>query len=227
MRVYAFGDIHGRLDLLDKLLAAVERDSRGHAETRFVFLGDHIDRGPDSRGVIERLIQLKAERGAICLAGNHEALMLAGLDGTGPLERWLANGGDAVLASYGIKARAYGGSDDEAGLRRALEAALPAEHMEFLRTLGTSASFGDYFFCHAGVRPGVALDRQTEHDLIWIRRAFLDSTADFGKRVVHGHTPVARVDIRANRIDVDTGAFKTGRLSCVALEGARVRVLHT
>ncbi|GLK82505.1 metallophosphoesterase family protein [Ancylobacter defluvii] len=227
MRVYAFGDIHGRLDLLERLLEAVERDAAGHADVRLVFLGDYVDRGPDSRAVIERLAVLKAARGAICLTGNHEAMMRAALDGSGPLERWLDNGGAAALASYGVRAEDFDGRDREAELRRAAQAAIPAGHAAFLAALEVSASFGGYFFCHAGVRPSVALERQTDEDLIWIRRAFLNSTADFGKRVVHGHTPVERVDIRPNRIDVDTGAYKTGRLSCVALEGADVRVLQT
>ncbi|MCB4770224.1 serine/threonine protein phosphatase [Ancylobacter sp. Lp-2] len=223
LRVYAFGDIHGRLDLLERLLETVERDAQGHEGVRLVFLGDYVDRGPDSRAVIERVLRLQQERGAICLTGNHEAMMRAALDGSGPLDRWLGNGGVAALASYGVAAEDVGGK----ALRRAAREAIPPEHAAFLAGLGFSAEFGDYFFCHAGVRPGVALERQTAHDLIWIRRVFLDSTADFGKRVVHGHTPVEEVDIRANRINVDTGAWKTGRLSCVVLEGAEVRVLQS
>lgn len=227
LRVYAVGDIHGRLDLMEQLLAEVERDSRGHPDARLVFLGDYVDRGPDSRAVIERLAALKAGRGAICLTGNHEAMMCAALDGRDPPDMWLANGGVAALASYGVEAAAFAGAGASEDLRQAVLAAIPPAHLAFLEGLELSATFGGYFFCHAGVRPGVALERQSAEDLVWIRRAFLSSTADFGKRVVHGHTPVAEVEILPNRIGVDTGAYATGRLSCVALEGADVRVLHT
>ena len=226
LRVYAFGDIHGRLDLLEQLLDQVERDARGQADIRLVFLGDYVDRGPDSRGVIDRVRGLKAERGAICLTGNHEAVMRAALDGSGTFERWLKVGGGAALASYGVRVEDFG-RGGETRLRRAALAAIPAEHLDFLAGLELSASFGDYFFCHAGVRPGVPLERQSAEDLVWIRHAFLESRADFGKRVVHGHTPVDAVDIRPHRINVDTGSCWSGRQSCVMLEGAEVRILQT
>lgn len=230
-RVYAFGDIHGRLDLLDRLLAMAVQDAElgpaGPSSARFIFLGDYIDRGAASRQVLDRLIEGRDADGWICLKGNHEAMLLEALDGQRDFDVWLANGGVETLFSYGIVARQYltaGGAD---ALRAAMNEAIPPAHLSFLRDLPTSHELGGYFFCHAGVRPGVPLERQADDDLIWIRDMFIDSTADHGRRVVHGHTPVMACEILPNRINVDTGAYLTHRLSCAVLEAAEVRVLST
>lgn len=232
MRVYAIGDIHGRRDLLTALLATIDADRAGHpGACHMVFLGDYIDRGEDSAGVVAHLAERHGDAAAepswTCLRGNHEATFLAALAGDAAWEPWLRMGGAETLFSYGLSARDFTGPDTDVRLREAVLAALPDQHLAFLRQLPVSATIGDYFFCHAGVRPGIALDQQTPDDLIWIREPFLQSVREHGKRVVHGHTPVMEVEMHANRINVDTGAYLTHRLSCVVLEGAQARVLHT
>ena len=230
-RVYAIGDIHGRHDLLRTLLAAIAADRTGHhGACHIVFLGDYIDRGDDSAGVVARLADSHGGGGAdtcICLMGNHEATLLAALAGEAGWEAWLRMGGAETLFSYGISARSFTGPDRDERLREAALAAIPEAHLDFLRGLPASTEIGDYFFCHAGIRPGIPFDRQSPDDLIWIRDPFLQSPRDHGKRVVHGHTPVMEVEMHANRINVDTGAYLTHRLSCVVLEGEAARVLHT
>lgn len=222
--VYAIGDVHGCPGLLDKLLARIAADAEGFGAERrvLVFVGDYVDRGPDSAGVIERVAAgLPAGFEAICLKGNHEDLMLDFLAraDSQALALWLYNGGDATLASYGVKAAFPAGPGEAAACRDALLAALPEHHRTFLDRLRLSATLGDYFFAHAGVMPGVPLDQQQPHDLMWVREPFLESREDFGKVVVHGHTPVERPDVRENRIGIDTGAFATGRLTALRLHG--------
>lgn len=221
--VYAVGDTHGRRDLLDILLERIRRDAAeldaGHC--LLVFLGDYVDRGPDSAGVIDRLVSgpIKGFE-TVCLKGNHEAIMLDFLAGKTPLDHWLDNGAAATFASYGVDEPAFGwhAADAEA-CRSALDAALPSNHRQFLDTLAGHHQCGDYFFAHAGVRPGVALDAQRPMDLIWIREAFLESDADFGKVVVHGHTPGREPVVRPNRIGIDTGAWTRGTLTALRLWG--------
>ena len=227
LRVYAIGDVHGRMDLLQPLLARIAEDSVSAARFQIVFLGDYIDRGSDSRSVLETLIAGKRSREWVCLKGNHEAMLLSALDGTAEWEFWLANGGLETLFSYGISARELMASGRSHELHDAVLAAVPADHIDFLRNLDMSLTVGDYFFCHAGIRPGVALDRQVEGDLLWIREAFTQSNVSHGKRVVHGHTPVMEAEILSNRINIDTGAYLTNRLSCAVLEGDEVRIIHT
>ncbi|WP_425106561.1 metallophosphoesterase family protein [Ancylobacter sp.] len=230
-RVYAIGDIHGRDDLLRALLAAIAADSASHpGPCHVVFLGDYIDRGEASAAVVERLASRRDESrdgSWSCLRGNHEATFLAALAGEAAWEPWLRMGGVETLFSYGVSVRDITGPERDAQLREAALAAIPPAHLDFLRQLPVRREIGDYFFCHAGIRPGVPLDRQTQEDLIWIRDPFLHSTRDHGKRIVHGHTPVMAVEMHANRINVDTGAYLTHRLSCVVLEGETARVIHT
>jgi serine/threonine protein phosphatase 1 len=197
--------------------------------TVVVYLGDYIDRGPDSRGVIEILVE-KALPGfeSVWLMGNHEAAMLDFLDGREGSEVWLGFGGVATLESYGVRPPAR--ITDQAVLtetRAALAAALPPAHQAFLKALRMTHQEGDYFFVHAGVRPGVALDRQVPDDLLWIRNEFLRSRADFGKIVVHGHTIVDEPDVQPNRIGIDTGAFATDCLTCLVVDGCRLGFLST
>ena len=225
-RIYAIGDIHGRLDLLERAIAAIAVDVAEHGPAALtVTLGDYVDRGADPFGVIERLSINPFPTQYVALKGNHEELLERFLVDPQIAGTWRRLGCLETLHSYGVRV-----ADLMMGLNyetasEALAAALPPAHTAFLRGLKTSLDTERYFFCHAGVRPGVPLDRQSDEDLMWIRDVFLDSTADFGKIVVHGHTPVPEPDVRANRINIDTGAFVTGRLTCIALEAAGHRFL--
>ena len=231
MRIYAIGDIHGRDDLLSDLLARIERDARGAPSSRkiLIFLGDYVDRGLQSKQVLDRLTGAAPsgfER--VFLKGNHEQALQQFLDDAAFGKTWKYYGGLETLHSYGITELTL--SDDPADFERARERfndVLPEAHRHFLRTLALSAEFGGYFFAHAGVRPGVPLHRQIEEDLLWIREDFLDSSSRYGKVVVHGHTPREEVVIRSNRIGVDTGAYMTGVLTALVLEGEERRFLQT
>jgi serine/threonine protein phosphatase 1 len=226
-RLYVIGDIHGRLDLLDQVINAVHRDVEEHgSEALTVTLGDYIDRGPASRGVLDRLISNPFPTPLIALKGNHEALIESFLATPAIGRHWRTQGGAETLHSYGVqvgmlRAENYAEAADR------LRTALPLEHLNFLQSLKMSLSRGKYFLCHAGVRPGVPLEEQTEDDLLWIRDEFLNSKMDFGKIIVHGHTPTPKPEVLPNRINIDTGAFATGRLTCAVLEGDCHRFLPT
>ena len=218
-RIYAIGDIHGRLDLLERAIAAIRRDSQTAQGTAItVTVGDYVDRGLRSREVIECLQANPFGMPYVALRGNHESLFESFLRDPATGEHWRRLGGLETLASFGVPVRdmMIGRGYDEAA--KQLAAVMTVEHRGFLSSLHNSFVCGRYFFCHAGVRPGVPLERQSEHDLLWIRDEFLKSPADFGKIVIHGHTPVAEPEVRPNRINIDTGAFATGRLTCVVLE---------
>ncbi|MGZ8399948.1 MAG: metallophosphoesterase family protein [Methyloceanibacter sp.] len=229
--LYAVGDIHGRLDLLEAMLGRIEADARSsHAERRtLVFLGDYVDRGPDSKGVVETLIGgLPKGFEAHFLKGNHEAILLNFLDDAWSLDNWLLNGGDATMRSYGLDTDRLARLDAPIELwRQALQEAMPETHLQFYRSLRLSVAFGDYLFVHAGVNPSVPLGEQSEADLIWIRGPFLDHAEAFGKIVVHGHTPGKEPVTRSNRIGIDTGAFFTGRLTALRLERGSRQFLRT
>ena len=222
MRVYAVGDVHGRADLLRPLLGWIGEDHArrgGDAELHVVFLGDLIDRGPESAAVLE---MLAAERDPVgrryVLRGNHEEMLLAVLDGDLAVAGdWLNHGGVETLESYGVDPALYW--RDPSAFLPALHAAIPARHVDVLRTMLSQVRIGDYLFVHAGIRPGVALDAQEGRDLRWIRGDFLNSRADHGMVVVHGHTIEPAVVFRPNRIGIDTGAYQTGRLTALGLEG--------
>ncbi|WP_209781302.1 metallophosphoesterase [Azospirillum agricola] len=231
MRVYAVGDVHGRLDLLDQLLGQIARDA-DQAPDRMkylVFLGDYIDRGPQSAHVIERLASgLPPVFGTVFLRGNHEETMLAFLSDIAAGPGWLTYGGDATLASYGLQAPAPDAPPEHLlEAQRLLNAALPPHHRNFLASLRSHLTIGDYHFVHAGVRPGVPLDRQDDGDRLWIRNEFLSSRTNHGKMVVHGHTIAPEPELRANRIGIDTGAYATNRLTALVLEGTDRRFLCT
>ena len=218
-RLYAIGDIHGRLDLLERVAAAIRRDVEAHgSDALTITLGDYVDRGPQSREVIERLIANPFPTPHIALKGNHELLLKSFLVDPAVGEHWSRLGGLETLHSYGVTVGGIIIGKDYAKAAEQFRKALPTRHLEFLQSLRTSYSHGKYFFCHAGVRPGVPLDQQDVDDLLWIRGEFLSSTEDFGKIIVHGHTPVETPEVRPNRINLDTGAFATGRLTCVVLE---------
>jgi serine/threonine protein phosphatase 1 len=228
-RLYVVGDIHGRSDLLDRMAAAIKRDLGPHPSdaSLTVTLGDYVDRGPDSRGVIERLVRNPFSMPYVALRGNHEQLFGTFLTtpSTGPT--WRELGGLETLHSYGVAVGSVMMGKSFEGAAQAFRAAVPESHLKFLSSLKNSLTVGNYFICHAGVRPGVPLDRQQPEDLLWIRESFLTSNKNFGKIVVHGHTPVEQAEVLPNRINIDTGAYATGRLTCLVAEPKAQRFLTT
>lgn len=220
-RIYAIGDIHGRSDLLEPLLARIEEHISLSPSARpiIVFLGDYVDRGPSSRQVIDRLVQLTESREAVFLKGNHEEYLLKFLENSSFLSSWLRLGGLDTLRSYGLAPTNHRGVLGQELLAMSLIQVLnDSGHLDFLRSLRPSFACGDYFFAHAGVRPGVPLDQQKEKDLLEIRGEFLRYQSDFGKIVVHGHTAVLKPEVHSNRINVDTGAYATGKLTCLVID---------
>lgn len=223
-RAYAIGDIHGCLDQLNLLLSAIEREiEKDHrSKASIIFLGDVVDRGPASAQVVERLRSYAHPRAsAHFVMGNHEEVMLRVIEGDSSLlTSWLRFGGRETLASYGLDSKDVASLEDE-DLAACLKAAIPASHRAFLASFSDSLSFGDYLFVHAGIRPGIDLAEQSQSDLRWIRDAFLYDSTDHGFIVVHGHTISNRVDVAENRIGIDTGAFCTGILTALAIEGPK------
>jgi serine/threonine protein phosphatase 1 len=222
--IWAIGDIHGRSDLADRLLRAISADLSVASEGRkvVVFLGDHIDRGLDSRGVLDLLgaIAEDPRLDVHFIRGNHEDRMEAFLDDPAVGPSWCDYGGRETLISYGVNPPAMRGDMTGWGkTARALSEALPVHHRSLLARQVVSVSLGDYFFCHAGARPGVPLDAQSPDDLMWIRQPFLDHPLPFGQVIVHGHTPVEAVVSDTRRIGIDTGAYATNVLSAVRLSG--------
>jgi len=231
--VYAIGDVHGRLDLLDDLLIRIRQDADNHpsdSARSLVFLGDCIDRGSESRGVIERLLADPLPGFAtVRLMGNHEEAMLAFLDGENDGLDWLSFGGLETLMSYGVRLRSLPRTEEAVrALRGALAEAVPARHVEFIRASVLHHSVGDYLFVHAGVRPGISLERQTATDMMWIRDDFLRARIPLpGRVVVHGHTICDLPQNRGHRINIDTGAFVSGRLTSLVLRSGERRFLST
>ncbi|QGP78555.1 metallophosphoesterase [Sphingobium sp. CAP-1] len=220
-RVYAIGDVHGRADLLDDLLGLIAQDDAARAvmPLTLILLGDLIDRGPASRQVVDRVMALAASGGDVrCLKGNHEeAFLLAARGDERIMPLFRRMDGMATLASYGLDPALF-------RVMRDTEVAdwmrhhIPRDHVDFLDALPDSIAIGDYLFVHAGIRPGVPIDRQTPADLRWIRTEFLDHASDHPKMVVHGHSITPQIDERTNRIGIDTGAYFSGRLSAIGLE---------
>jgi serine/threonine protein phosphatase 1 len=229
-RAYAVGDIHGRLDLLESLLGKIHEEIAGRPARKIliVFVGDLIDRGPNSAQVVERLRTYKHPRTRpVFLLGNHEEVLLRILRGESDLiTKWRWFGGSECLASYGVDASKLTGMSDEDSLAL-IRGAIPKEHVAFLETFDDSCRFGDYLFVHAGIRPGVEIDQQRQSDLRWIREPFLFDETDHGFVVVHGHTIRPEVEIRPNRIGIDTGAYRTGVLTALAIEGSDSWLLDT
>ena len=230
-RVYAVGDIHGRLDLLGALHELIAKDAAEAPDQSktIIYLGDYIDRGLESRGVIDCLIERPiADVDPVFLLGNHEDALLNFIEDFGVGESWMTFGGDATLYSYGVQIK--GLLSDQQNMIAAqvdLREKLPDSHLAFLRGLETHHRIGDYFFVHAGIRPGVPLDEQETGDLIWIRNEFLKSRADHGSVVVHGHSISLEVEDLPNRINIDTGAYASGVLTCLVLEGGDHWLLQT
>ncbi len=228
LRVYAIGDVHGRADLLKSLFNSIDADLERHPVGRVqqVLLGDYIDRGPASREVIDLILARAAQHDVVALKGNHDAFVIQALHDPAAMGDWLLMHGVETLASYGLTSANVAHSR-LSNLAQAFAAALPESHLEFFRGLKTSFCCGDFFFVHAGVRPGVDLENQVEDDLIWIRQEFLQHEGDFGKTIVHGHTPVRNVERHANRIAIDTAAYATGKLTALVIEGSELRVIDT
>lgn len=220
-RIYAIGDIHGRADLLRSLLAQIRNDEaiRAPAQTTIIFLGDLIDRGPDSAGVIDQIMHLQGQYKVRGVAGNHEEMFLASLASDDVLRKFLAYGGREMVLSYLGDVDQYNRLSIP-DLRERLPEIIPSSHIAFLRELEDMIVIGDYVFVHAGIRPGVPLDCQDPRDLRWIREGFLDDDRESDFVVVHGHTISETIDIRSNRVGLDTGAYLHGRLSALAMEGS-------
>ncbi|WP_375396505.1 metallophosphoesterase family protein [uncultured Sphingomonas sp.] len=227
-RLYAIGDIHGRADLFEQIIDHIKDDvlTRDQRPTRIIILGDFIDRGPASAAIVTLLMRLRKESNLIVLKGNHEAAMVDALAGDhDALDLWLAHGGLETLASFGVDVDDIDQADTLQILRRA-RAEIPPSIRRWLRDLPTHASFGRYYFVHAGIQPGVPLDEQSDASRLWITDDFIASDADHGAVIVHGHTiHEDGVQIMPNRIGVDTGAYRTGKLSAVMIEDDRIEVI--
>ena len=226
-RIYAIGDIHGRLDLLEQMIGKISGDMDKHrGDGLVVTLGDYVDRGPDSRGVLDCLACNPFQIPYVPLKGNHEELLEKFLRDPTFGADWRRLGGLETLTSYSVSAAPLMVGKGYEAAAEELQAVIPPAHFKFLESLKTFLDAGKYFLCHAGIRPGIPFEDQIERDLLWIREEFLDSQLDFGKIVVHGHTPVEEPEILPNRINIDTGAFATGQLTCVVLEGDRQRFIY-
>jgi serine/threonine protein phosphatase 1 len=221
-RVYAVGDVHGCLPQLRALKALIAADNaaRAPAKVTLIYVGDYIDRGPDSRGVIDEVrVPMVGIDTTVHLKGNHEAMLQLFLRDPVRVRDWLHNGGNETLRSFGVEGDLAKRGVDVDGTRDALLQALGPDRLDWLDNLPLSIQIGDYFYCHAGVRPGVALGDQREQDLLWIRETFLRSRKDHGAVIVHGHTPGREPEVLFNRINLDTGCFATGRLTAAVLDG--------
>lgn len=231
VRVYAVGDIHGRADLLVRLHRKIAADAAGAAGGRciVVYVGDYVDRGPDTCGVIDELLgETLAGFERVFLKGNHEDFLTRFLADGSMGDVWFMNGGIETLESYGIDMAPW--VWDAHGLesvQKLMHERMGPGHLEFFRTLELYRVIGDYIFVHAGLRPGVPLDRQDPRDFMWIRHEFLESRDSFGGIVVHGHTPFPEPEVRANRIGIDTKAWQSGHLTCLVLDGAERRFMQT
>lgn len=234
--VYAVGDIHGRLDLLVAMEALIEADRREHGryqDALIVHLGDMVDRGFDSRRVLDHFVAHERDGPPrVLLLGNHDLwlreFVAADVTDLEQATSWMRFGGDATLLSYGVKVDPRMPEHERLDTARLeLRAKFPPAHDSLLADLELAFGFGDYFFCHAGIRPDVPLEQQCEADLLWIREPFLSWTGDCGKIVVHGHTVQETPITRSNRIGIDTGACWTGRLTCLVLQGAERRFVQT
>jgi serine/threonine protein phosphatase 1 len=221
VRIYAISDIHGCADLLQNAFDRIDQDltTLGKNRAIHVFLGDYIDRGPESCRAIDLLIERGRRHESVFLKGNHEAFLRDVLRKPALLQDWKQFGGLQTLSSYGLRPTLNPDPGEQAELIRQLALAIPPHQQDFFNDLSLRFICGDFFFVHAGVKPGVALADQQEHDLIWIRDEFLQSKEAFAKYIVHGHTPVMAPDIRLNRINIDTGAYATGNLTLLVLQG--------
>ena len=224
VRIYAISDIHGCAHLLEQMLGVIDADvahSRPHHAIE-VYLGDYIDRGPDSHATLDILIRRSRRGNIVFLKGNHEAFLAQVLRDPSRIPDWFRVGGMQTLISYGLSPSPNPDDEEQRALVRDLAAAMPPQHREFLQRLRLTYTCGDFFFGHAGVRPGIPLREQKESDLLWIRDEFLRSQKRFGKYIVHGHTPVRSAEILPNRANIDTGAYATSNLTLLSIQGSRL-----
>ena len=221
VRIYAISDIHGCADLLQQMFTVIDRDLATIGSTRaiHVFLGDYIDRGPESSQTIDLLIERGRKHESVFLKGNHEAFLFDVLKDPSQLESWKQYGGLQTLTSYGLRPSINPDAAEQTELISELARTIPLHQRRFFNSLRLRFVCGDFFFVHAGVKPGVPLARQQEQDMLWIREEFLASEEHFGKYIVHGHTPVREPDIRPNRANIDTGAYATGNLTLLTIQG--------
>jgi len=224
LRLYAVGDVHGRADALRDVLARIDDDIKRRPAERAiqVFLGDYVDRGPQSREVLNLLIARHRTHELLPLKGNHEVMFLDFFKNPSMLTNWRQQGGLQTLMSYGLKPSLNPGAAERQDLASNLGRSVPPEHLQFIAGLPTSFKCGDFYFVHAGIRPGVALGDQRDDDLLWIREEFLLHEREYEKIIVHGHTPVPEPDVRTNRVNLDVGAYATGRLACMVIEGSAI-----
>ena len=224
LRIYAIGDVHGRADLLGVALNKIDSHLKRQPSRRplHVMLGDYVDRGPGSAEVLDSLIFRSRFHEMVFIRGNHEAIFLEFLRQPSVFRHWRALGGLETLVSYGIKPPMIEDESSEVEMAMLLGGLMPPRHVEFLEATRTSFTCGDFFFAHAGIRPTVPISRQSDEDLMWIRQEFLEHEGPLEKFVVHGHTPVVQPDLRANRINIDTGAYASGILSVIAIEGEKI-----
>ena len=232
VRLYAIGDVHGRLDLLAAMHRRIESELEWKPvrDWRVIHLGDYVDRGPDSAGVVDFLIEAQTrDPRHLMLAGNHDIGFLDYLRKPDPEGLFMRYGGVQTALSYGVSLTTdvswFGKAETMKRGHQALVGAVPQSHIDFLRSLPFSLAFGDFFFCHAGIRPGIPLDKQAPQDLIWIRDVFHNHPGLYPKIVVHGHTPVPEAEVMANRVNVDTLAWQSGMLSALVVDGADKRIL--
>ena len=227
VRIYAISDVHGCADLLQQMFTVIDRDLANAESKRaiHVFLGDYIDRGPQSRQTIDLLIDRSRSHEAVFLKGNHEAFLFDVLRAPSQLEGWRQYGGLQTLTSYGLTPSLNPDENEQAELIKELAYRIPPYQRRFFNSLRLRFVCGDFFFVHAGVRPGIPLTQQKEEDMLWIREEFLESEELFSKYIVHGHTPVLQPDIRPNRINIDTGAYATGNLTLLTLQGDSILAL--
>lgn len=221
--LYVTGDIHGRADCLEAVFDKIDSDPRRANFDRCVeiYLGDYVDRGPDSRRVLTLLIERANQKSIVTLRGNHETMMQAALADDAEMSDWCKFGGLETMSSYGVAVSLPLNAERISNMSLEWRHIVPNWHKEFLENLVHTHEEGDYFFVHAGVRPGVLLANQSVQDLLWIREEFLESSAWHGKVIVHGHTPVQSAEFLSNRINIDTGAYITGNLTCLRLHGGQ------
>lgn len=224
--IAAIGDLHGHLELLEALFAKIQEHARRSANRHrmLIFVGDYVDRGSRSSALVERLLQGFEGFETVFLKGNHDETLLRFLIDPSVGDVWRNFGGLETLRSYGV---VHEPGKDWAETRKQLALAMPQSHINFFKNLKLHHTCGDYLFVHAGLRPHVPLDQQTEEDLLWIRDEFLESRSNFGKMVVHGHTPAREPEVRHNRIGIDTGAYMSGKLTALVLEGADRQFLYS
>jgi serine/threonine protein phosphatase 1 len=227
IRIYAISDIHGCADLLQQMFTVIDRDlvNAGTMRAIHVFLGDYIDRGPQSRQTIDLLVDRSRRHETIFLMGNHETFLFDVLKSPSELQAWKQYGGLQTLVSYGLQPSLNPDEAEQKELIKEFSRRIPLHQRRFFNSLRLRFVCGDFFFVHAGVRPGLPLTQQKEEDLLWIRDEFLNSDEQFSKYIVHGHTPVRAPDIRPNRINIDTGAYATGNLTLLTIQGDSILAL--